>query len=68
MIDKTIYLAGAKCRINTQGDVFMMRDAKPFMSELGVVVRETKAGLIQVSLLSDSRKTHSFPKRNVDLL
>lgn len=61
------YKPGAPCTVNASGDMALMCEARPFFNAPCVIVKRTKAGLIQVALAVDLRRTYSFPQRNVDL-
>lgn len=58
---------GARCVINSSGDLYMDYDARPFIDQPCEVVKITKAGLVMVRLLADPKKVMSFAKRNVDV-
>lgn len=61
------YKPGTPCTVNASGDMALMCEARPFFNVPCVIVKRTKAGLIQVALAVDLRRTYSFPQRNVDL-
>lgn len=56
---------GEECTLNRSFDLFMEHEARAFIDARCVVVKRTKAGLVQVSLKSDPSKTYSAPLRNV---
>ena len=58
---------GADCTLNSDGDLFMIYEARQFIGAPCVAVKRTKAGLVQVALRSDPRSTFSAPLRNVVL-
>lgn len=60
--------AGDACTVNSAGDLFMLFEARPFIGAHCVYVKTTKAGLAQVALSADPRRTLSVPLRNVDVL
>lgn len=60
-------MPGQQCTLNRRGDLFMEHEARPFIDAPCVVVKRTKAGLVQVALKSDPRQTYSAPLRNVTL-
>lgn len=57
---------GATCTLNGAGDLAMDFDARPFIGSKCVVIKTTKAGLVQVALVEDRRRTYSAPQRNVE--
>lgn len=65
MIDK--YKPGLKCKINSAGDLFFIDDAKKFIGQTCIIIKRTRAGLIQVCLESDHRQKISLPQKNVDI-
>jgi hypothetical protein len=61
-------ISGKLCTINRSGDLYMDADTRPFIGELCVILKRTKAGLIQVALEQDRKQVYSFPRKNVDIL
>lgn len=57
-------MPGQECTLNRHGDLFMVHEARAFIDAPCVVVKRTKAGLVQVALKSDPRQTYSAPLRN----
>lgn len=57
---------GDACTVNSSGDLFMLVEARPFIGAPCVYVKTTKAGLAQVALAADTRRTLSVALRNVD--
>ena len=62
------YFPGTPCTVNKSGDMYMIFEARDFFDEPCVVIKQTKAGLVQVALQSNTKQTFSFPQRNIDLL
>lgn len=58
---------GTRCTVNDSGDLYMMREARPFIWADCVIVKVTKGGLVQVALVVDQRKTYSVPGRNISV-
>lgn len=56
---------GQKCTLNRCGDLFMDYEARTFIGAECVVLKVTKAGLVQVALQDDPKRTYSAPLRNV---
>ena len=61
------YKPGKICTVNQDGDLWLIAEAKPFIDKVCVIVKRTKAGLIQVALLNDQRKTFSVGQKNITL-
>jgi hypothetical protein len=61
------FVAGAECTINGSGDLYMTYEARPFIGAACIIIKRTKAGLIQVQLKADPKMRYSFPERNVDI-
>lgn len=59
---------GDLCKINRNSDIYMIHEARQFIDNKCKVIKITKSGLVQVSLVSDSKKIFSFPLSNIDLL
>lgn len=59
---------GSQVRINREGDISFDAEARKFIGKKCIVLKTTKAGLIQVRLNSNPKDTMSFPKKNVDLI
>lgn len=58
---------GRPCTVNGEGDLAMNYDARRwFIGAPCVVVKLTKAGLVQVALADDPKRTISVPIRNID--
>ena len=55
------------CTINNDQDLWVESDARPFIGERCKVIKRTRAGLIQVALVSNPKEVYSFPQRNVDI-
>ena len=62
------FAPGTPCTVNTNGDMFMMYEAREFFAVPCIVVKRTKAGLIMVALQGNQKRTLSFPQRNIDVL
>lgn len=62
------YESGRLCVIAGRSDLAFSFGARKFIDQKCVIVKRTKSGLIQVSLLIDPRKVMSFPQNNIDLL
>ena len=58
---------GTECTLNRGGDLFMVFEARPFIGAPCVVVKRTKAGLVQVALKDDPKSTFSAPLRNIEV-
>ena len=61
------YFAGASCIVNSSGDLFMVSSYRPFINKECTIIKRTKAGLIQVYLNSDPKRTVSVPQSNITL-
>lgn len=59
---------GKLCTINASNDLRIDPEEAFFIGRVCRVVKITKAGLIQIELVSDTRKKMSFAKYNVDLI
>ena len=59
--------SGDKCTVNGIGDLFMECEAREFINAKCVVVKITRAGLVQVALRSNQKHTYSVAKRNINL-
>lgn len=57
---------GSEHYVNGLGDLYFDRESRPFIRQRVVVLKKTKAGLYQIALISDRKKTYSLPKRNLD--
>ncbi len=57
---------GTRCTLNENGDLFCHHEAREFIGAECVIVKKTKAGLIQVALKRDHKRTFSAPQHNVD--
>jgi hypothetical protein len=57
---------GLQCTVNGGGDLAMNAEARPFIGAACVVVKMTKAGLAQVALADNPKRTISVPIRNID--
>ena len=64
-IQSTKFEPGDRVTLNRLGDLWMDADSRPFIGAECQVLKVTKAGLIQVALSSDTRKTYSAAKSNV---
>ena len=62
---RTTMKKGNWCTLNSTGDLMMEAEAKPFINQLCIFIKVTRAGLYQVMLNSDRRKVYSAPKRNI---
>jgi len=63
----TPYSTGHICTVNGKNDLYMDYAARPFIGMKCIILKQTKAGLISVALLSNPKKIYSFPQRNIDL-
>jgi len=59
---------GLLVKINGSGDLAMESEARKFIDEHCVTIKQTKAGLVQVYLLSNPKKRISVPKSNVGVV
>lgn len=57
---------GTLCTVNTLGDICMSSEVRPFIRAPCVVIKITKAGLVQIALESNVKLTYSVPLRNID--
>ncbi len=64
---KDIYTPGAKCTVNGYRDLMMNREQGRFIDKPCVIVRRTKAGLIQVAMENDPTATTSVPQYNITM-
>lgn len=62
-----IYEPGTKCTVNGGRDLMFDRFQGSFIDEPCVIVKVTKAGLIQVALESDPKVTTSVPQHNITM-
>jgi hypothetical protein len=60
--------AGDRCTLSSLGDLYVEDEARPFIGAECIFVKVTKAGLAQVALAADPRKTYSAPPRNLEPL
>lgn len=61
-------LPGVKVVINGRRNSMFDGDARPFIYQRCTIVKRTKAGLVQVSLDADPKRTYSFAQDNIDVL
>ena len=66
MKNNLMYIAGAECTVNNDGDLFACYDAREFIDAECVIVKKTRAGLIQVALKNNPKRTYSVPQRNIN--
>jgi len=62
-----LYIAGNECTVNKEGDLFVYYEAREFIGAECVIVKKTRAGLIQVALKDNLKRTYSVPQRNITL-
>ena len=63
MLDK--YQPGRDCTLDRTGDLYCEYESREFIGEPCTIVKRTKAGLIQVALKKDPKKTYSAPQKNI---
>ena len=56
------------CRIRSTGDLYMDAEARPFLGENCRAIRQTKAGLVQVSLEREPARVYSFALKAIEWL
>lgn len=61
-------IPGAKCTVNSAGDLMMDKSDGFFIDKLCFIVKRTKSGLIEVRLWEDPTQRRSFPQKNITLL
>lgn len=61
------YAPGTACTVNSFHDLGCDVEARKFIGQPCVIVKETRGGLIEVALKSDPGKRYAVPKRNIDL-
>lgn len=66
MID--LFPDGSLCTVNGRGDLMIDRTDGWWIGKECRIIKETKAGLIEIELVEDTRKRRSFAKYNIDLL
>ena len=67
MINNSMYIAGVECTVNNNGDLFVCYDAREFIDIECVIVKKTRAGLIQIALKNNPKRTYSVPQRNINV-
>jgi hypothetical protein len=67
MANDDIYKSGTLCTLNELGDLYFNVESRDFIGAPCVIVKRTKAGLIQVALVENPNKTYSAPQRNVEI-
>jgi len=63
-----INIEGARCSVNGKGDLGVDPAARRLIGAECRVVKQTKAGLIQVYLIDDPEIRLSVPQRNIELV
>ncbi len=56
-----------ECTVNDMYDLYMDTSARPFIGSDCIIIKKTKAGLIQVRLKSDRRMVISVPLKNITM-
>jgi len=57
---------GMACTVTGAGDLGLHAEARPYLNALCVVVKVTKAGMVQVAKVYDRKHTISVPPRNIE--
>ncbi len=59
-------VAGTPCTVNMDGDLWVVAEAREFIGAECIIVKKTKAGLIQVALKNNEKKVYSVSQGNID--
>ncbi len=59
-------VAGTPCTVNMDGDLWFEMESREFIGAECIIVKRTKAGLIQVALKNNEKKVYSVSQGNID--